>query len=479
MHSNFINGEWLKGEGKTLKAISPSDFSCYFEGNQASLAEVKNALKAAKKSQISWSKKSLEYRIEIAQKFCDALSESKEEMAKAISLETGKPFWEAKTEVTAAISKLAISVKAYESRTPNHQSISNGITTRLAHKPLGVVVVLGPYNFPCHLPNGHIIPALIAGNSVLFKPSEETPYTAILMAKLWQQAGLPSGVLNLIQGDGEIGQALINEPVDAVLFTGSANTGVQIHKALAGRVEVLLALEMGGNNPLVAWDINNLDAAIYHIIQSAFITSGQRCTCARRLIVKAGEKGDKLLQALATKINHIVCDAPFAQTSPFMGPVINQKTVDSLLSFWQKLINDGARPLVNLSRMNREGAFLSPGLIDVTDIKIREDVELFGPLLQVIRVSNFNEAIIECNRTQYGLSAGLLSDNPELFVQFESEVKAGLVNFNRPLTGASSASPFGGVGLSGNHRPAAFYSADCCAYPMAGLSSDELTSPES
>ncbi len=228
----------------------------------------------------------------LVEKFAALLEANKAELTRIIACETSKPRWEATTEVTAMINKIAISVKAYHTRTgEQHTEMPDGAAT-LRHRPHGVLAVFGPYNFPGHLPNGHIVPALLAGNTVIFKPSELTPLTGEAVVKLWEQAGLPPGVLNLVQGGRETGQALSAlSDIDGLLFTGSAGTGYQLHRQLAGQPEKILGLEMGGNNPLIVEDPEDIDAAVHLTIQSAFITAGQRCTCARRLLVKRGAQG--------------------------------------------------------------------------------------------------------------------------------------------------------------------------------------------
>ncbi|MFC1835972.1 aldehyde dehydrogenase family protein, partial [Thermodesulfobacteriota bacterium] len=266
--------------------------------------------------------------------------------------------------------------------------------------------------------------------------------------------------------------------LDGVFFTGSAETGKAIHRAFAGHPEKILALEMGGNNPLLVFDVADLDAAAYLTILSAYITSGQRCSCARRLIVPNGRDWERFIDRLAAMVRKIRVGVYTDTPEPFMGPVISDEAADELLSVQDGFIADGARTLIRMEPLRGIEALLSPGLIDVTDIQHREDVELFGPLLQLIRVEDFDEALKEANDTAYGLAAGLLSDNADLYDRFRRKIKTGVVNWNRHTTGASSAMPFGGIGLSGNHRPSAYFAADYCAYPVASIETDALEKPE-
>jgi len=401
-----------------------------------------------------------------------------DDMARLIAKETGKPLWDARGEVKSVIAKLAISADAYLKRTGKTRTLADNIQQEMRHRPHGVMAVFGPYNFPAHLPNGHIMPALIAGNTVVFKPSEHTPAVGELLVKIWQESGLPKGVLQLVQGGRDTGAALSGHPgINGILFTGSVATGKAIHQALAGRPEVLLALEMGGNNPLIAWDTEDVQAAARLVVHSAFTTSGQRCTCARRLILPADRQGDKLLEAVRELASTLKIGAYNETPEPFMGPVIHNEQATDLLKAEAFLVAHGASRLLTMKRLKEEMPFLTPGMIDVTHATQCPDAEYFGPLLQVIRVPDFDAALTAANNTAYGLAAGLISENFAQWKLFHERIRAGIVNWNRPTTGASSAAPFGGIGISGNHRPAAYYAADYCAYPVATLAMDKVAAP--
>jgi succinylglutamic semialdehyde dehydrogenase len=313
---------------------------------------------------------------------------------------------------------------------------------------------------------------------VLFKPSELTPKVAELTVKCWIDAGLPEGVLNLLQGGRETGIALAaNQGIDGLFFTGSSRTGNALHQQFAGRPDKILALEMGGNNPLVVDQVADVEAAVYTVIQSAFISAGQRCTCARRLLVPEGAWGDAFLERLVQVTRTIEVGAFDQQPPPFMGSVISLHAADALLAAQEQLLANGALALLEMIQPQTTAALLTPGIIDVTEVSDSLDEELFGPLLQVIRYVDFDSAIALANDTQYGLAAGLLSDSEARYQQFWLESRAGIVNWNKQLTGAASSAPFGGVGASGNHRASAYYAADYCAYPVASLESSNLTLP--
>ncbi|MDF3199800.1 succinylglutamate-semialdehyde dehydrogenase [Pseudomonas sp. 1912-s] len=480
MNSLYIAGSWLAGQGDVVESLNPVTQQVVWSGNSATAEQVESAVQAARQAFPAWAKRSLEERLSVLEAFAANLKSRADELARCIGEETGKPLWESATEVTSMVNKVAISVQSYRERTGEKSGPLGDATAVLRHKPHGVVAVFGPYNFPGHLPNGHIVPALLAGNTVLFKPSELTPKVAELTVQCWIDAGLPAGVLNLLQGARETGIALAANPgIDGLFFTGSSRTGNHLHQQFAGRPDKILALEMGGNNPLVVDEVADVDAAVYTIIQSAFISAGQRCTCARRLLVPEGAWGDALLARLVAVSSTIEVGAFDQQPAPFMGSVISLGAAKALMDAQELLLANGAIALLEMTQPQSQAALLTPGIIDVTEVADRADEELFGPLLQVIRYADFEAAIAEANNTQYGLAAGLLSDSEARYQQFWLESRAGIVNWNKQLTGAASSAPFGGVGASGNHRASAYYAADYCAYPVASLETPSLVLPAS
>ena len=336
-----------------------------------------------------------------------------------------------------------------------------------------MLAVLGPYNFPAHLPNGHIVPALLAGNAVVFKPSEKTPATGAFLLECYHAAGVPEGAVRLLIGGPDEGRALAgHDDIDGLLFTGSARTGLALNRQFAERPEKILALEMGGNNPIIVWDDADLDAAAALIVQSAYTTAGQRCTAGRRLIVE-DRLYDPLIAALTHLTDRIITGAPHDEPAPFMGPVIDNDAAGLLDTAFNKLVGMGARVIRPLERLNPERPLLTPAILDVSALAERPDDELFGPVLQVSRASDFADAIAQANATRYGLSASLISPSRERYDAFWTDIRAGIVNWNRPTNGAASSAPFGGIGWSGNHRPSAYYAADYCAYPVASAETEQ------
>ena len=477
--TQLIDNQWQAGLGHDFSSINPSNGEVVWQGKTATAEQVADAIKAARSAQLGWADMTLEKRIVILENFAAELKEHSEEFATIIARETGKPLWETRTEVGAMTGKIAISIRAYNERTGTTENPMPGAKAFIRHKPHGVVAVFGPYNFPGHLPNGHIVPAILAGNTVVFKPSELTPHVAEFTLKLWLKAGLPAGVINLVQGEVDTGIALAShQDIDGLFFTGSSNTGHLLHKQFAGHPGKILALEMGGNNPLIVKDVADVSAAVHDIIQSGFITSGQRCTCSRRLFIENSANGDAILEKLIAATKQIKVADSFSEDQPFMGAMISEKAALGMVAAQQQLLDMGATSLVELKHLEPGTGFVSPGIIDVTAVKDMPDEEHFGPLIKVYRYTDFDSAINEANNTSFGLSAGLLSDDSDDYQHFLKRIRAGIVNWNRPITGASSAAPFGGIGASGNHRASAYYAADYCAYPVASVEAEKVNLPQ-
>jgi len=474
----LIDGQWQAGLGHDVSSVNPARNQLIWQGKSATAEQVDASVKSARQAFESWSTISLEKRIAIITRFGDLLAENHESLAITIAEETGKPLWETRTEVAAMKAKVAISIHAHNERTGTKENPMPGAKAFIRHKPHGVVAVFGPYNFPGHLPNGHIIPALIAGNTVIFKPSELTPKVAEETLKIWLQAGLPKGVMNMVQGEVETGKALAgHKGIDGLFFTGSSATGHLLHQQYGGQPGKILALEMGGNNPLMVKDVSDIDAVVHDIVQSAFVTTGQRCTCSRRLFIEQGEQGDAILARLIEVTNNLTIGYFDDEEQPFIGSMISEKAALGLVAAQQQLLDMGAISLVMMEHKEAGTGFISPGIVDVTNIGAISDEEHFGPLLKVYRYTDFDAAIDEANNTSFGLSAGLLSDSEEDYNHFFRRIRAGIVNWNRPITGASSAAPFGGIGASGNHRASAYYAADYCAYPVASVELNKVAMP--
>jgi succinylglutamic semialdehyde dehydrogenase len=424
----------------------------------------------------AWAARPFMERIGFLRQFGKALDAHKQTLAETIAREIGKPLWEARTEVGAMIGKVEISIRAHEQRCG--EFTGGPAVTRF--RPHGVVAVLGPYNFPGHLPNGHIVPALLAGNVILFKPSELAPATAEATLACWQEAGLPAGVLQLLQGGAETAKRLTADPrLDGLFFTGSARTGKLLGRQFAETPGCILALEMGGNNPLIvdSGHLQDLDAAAEVTVHSAFLSAGQRCTCARRLVVIESPRSEDFLTKLISKTRALRVGDAFADPPPFMGPLASAKFPEQVLAAQSDLLRKGGFPLLEAERGNPGTGFISPGIVDVTGISDLPDEEIFGPLLQVMRVPDLEAAITVANDTRYGLAAGVLTDLSDRYKFAYPRLRAGIINWNTQLTGASSAAPFGGIGDSGNLRPSAYLAADYCSHPVASIEKPRCEAP--
>ncbi len=475
MKSHYINGKYVEGEGGPFTSIDPAYGKKIWFGSSAGEQTVAKAVQAAQQALNGWAMRRPDDRIALIQKYKQALEKHRKELQECIAKETGKPLWESDTEAGSMIAKVDISIKAYEDRCRELKVDGAGFSGKAVYHAHGVCAILGPFNFPGHLPNGHLVPALIAGNTIVFKPSEKTPSVAELIVKCLEEAGLPPGVFNVVQGALTTAKALLNQPeLRAVLFTGSVPAGLAIHRHFAGRPEVLLALEMGGNNPLVITRVQNVEAAAFTTLQSAFISSGQRCTCARRLVITEDGNGEEVLHALIEAAQKIKIGRYDDEPQPFYGTLINEQAADFVLQEQERLRAKRGKLLLDGNKAG--AAMVTPGIIDMTYAG-PEDQEVFGPFLQVVRVANFEEAINEANNTRFGLAASLLSDDANQFEKFFKTIYAGIINFNRPTSGASSALPFGGLGMSGNYRPSAYLAADYTAHAVASVHSPEVAMP--
>lgn len=457
-----------------LRSIDPASGDVVWEGDETNAGAVHAALDRARAAFPGWGHLPIQARIAHVQAFQAALNARRHEIAETISRETGKPLWETHSEVASMIGKVDISIAAHAERTGERHSTMPFGEAVLRHRPHGVMAVLGPFNFPGHLPNGHIVPALLAGNTVVFKPSEMTPATGAAIAACWADAALPYGVFQVVQGSRTTGEALVAGAIDGLLFTGSAGAGAHFRRIFADRPHVILALELGGNNPLIVWD-GDIDEAASIVVQSSFVTTGQRCSCTRRLIVPDNGFGRELVEAVVGLAGRLVIGSWNDDPQPYFGPLISPAAAQVAKGRTDELMALGAVQVRGFAMLDQLGpAFVSPAILDVTGLSV-PDEEIFAPLVQVTRVNDFSAAIRTANATRFGLSAGLVSSDDAHWQRFVLESRAGVVNRNRPTTGAAGSMPFGGIGESGNHRPSAYYAADYCAYPVASFEASDAS----
>ncbi|MDA7878233.1 aldehyde dehydrogenase family protein [bacterium] len=464
----------------SLISVSPIDGEALWQGDAADELGIRQCMERAAIALGAWRSKSVDERIVVVRRFGAELTARRTEISTLISREVGKLAWDADGEVAAAIAKVEMSILAREQRVSDLQietssASASPVQRKVRYQPLGVTLVLGPFNFPLHLPGGQIIPALLAGNAVVFKPSEQAMAVAQWMVDAWNRAGLPRDVLQLLPGAAETAKMAIDAPeVSAVFLTGGRDAGNAIHRQLAGRPEVLLALELGGNNPIVTLDSVDPEAAARIVSFSAFISAGQRCTCARRAVFLSNAAANRQIETLVNRTRELRVGMPFGSPVPHVGPLVSKAAASNVIRVYDRLLSLGCNPLLPLETGKSSSSLLAPAIVDATGVPLdtvceMNKMEWFGPLLVVQQVSDFEAAVEAAAGTPYGLSAALLGGTDKLFEQFVDSVGAGVVNWNSPTTGAAGALPFGGLGSSGNHRPAGYFAIDFCCDPVASL----------
>lgn len=433
----------------------------------APMGDVDSEIAIARAGCGAWAGRAIANRTETLRRFGNVLRGRHAALTDLLARETGKPLWAAQDEVDAALNKVDLSIAAYGARAATRRFDGDlGVRTAVRHKPHGILGVLGAHSFPLLQPLHHILPALIAGNNIVFKPSEKTPAIGAALIDCLHAAELPAASARLLIGDAGVGRALARHPgIDGLLFTGRWDVGRELHRLYGEMPNKVLALDMGGNNPIIAWDVADAPQAAMMIVQSAFASAGQSCLAARRLIVEVS-KAQPLIDEISKLMERLIIGDPHSKPAPFMGSLIDMAAADHLLEAYLDLMMRGGRPIRHMGRPVSDRPFLTPGLIDVTDVDNRQDVEYYGPLLQVIRVPDFEAALTEANATQFGLCASLIGGSPALYERFWAEMRTGVANWNRPTYDVVMNAPLGGVGLSGNHRPGGSYAADYCAYPV-------------
>lgn len=469
--AHIIGGRELTGaSGADATSLDPYTGEVVWSCADVDGAGLDEAVSSARSAFPAWSRRTFEERVSIVERFTQLVKDESERLALLIAREAGKPIWESKIEVNSLVTKLAASVDAYKLRCAELGREVKGLQSKTRFVPHGVMAVLGPFNFPASMANSHITPALLAGNTVIFKPSELTPQTGVEVARLWQRAGLPPGVLSCLSGGRATGQRLVaHDGIDGVLFVGSHAAGLSILRTLVDKPEKIAALEMGGNSPLVVYDYDKdkEDAVLSVIVQSAFLSGGQRCSAARRLLVPASDT--RIVDALKRKLTAIRIGHYQATPEPYYGPSIRAPAALAAVNRFKELSDAGASALLTPAISGPAETMVSPGLIDVTDCSADRDEEIFGPVLKVIRYRDLDEAIEIANATRFGLSAGIISKERGIYDEFYRRVRAGIVNWNQQLTGATTFAPFGGAKQSGNNRPAGFLSTDYCSRAVASF----------
>ncbi len=482
--SNLVNGEWRGIGGADIVSINPARPGEVVWSGASRVGDVGDAVGAARGALAAWSRTALEERVAVLRRFQEIATARKGALAELICAETGKAHWESEGEAGLIAGKVGITleegVHSGRHRVTDFEFGLNGTKAARCHfRPHGVMAVVGPFNFPAHLPNGHIVPALLMGNTVVFKPSDKSPAVGQMITEMFQEAlegeGFGGGVVNLVQGGVDVASGLVTHgDIDGILFTGSWEVGRKILEANLDRPGRIVALEMGGNNAAIVMPDADLYQAVVEVTRCAFNTTGQRCTSTRRLIVHR-DVADAVIPAVVKAASSLVIGDPRSEEPVFMGPIITEQARDAVFDAQARFAGSGGRVILESTSVpGLEGWYLTPSVIMVDRFAMDADgcgcdEEVFGPMLRISVVDSLGEAIAQANATRFGLSASIFTSDGGAQERFLAEARAGCVNVNCGTAGASSKLPFGGLGISGNHRPAGAFAMDYCAYPVASM----------
>ena len=456
---NYIGGSWIdSSNGDTFEDVNPARTSDVIGRFPDSTSEdVDRAVKAARRAFKTWGRKPAPQRGEILRRIGDLLTQRKDDIAHEMTREMGKPFVETRGDVQEAIDT------AYYAASETRRLFGHTVPSELPSKfnmsvrrPIGVVGVITAWNFPVAVPTWKIFPAIASGNTVIFKPSQDAPHSGMLLTHVLVEAGVPEGVINLIQGAGEAGRALVShEDVDAITFTGSSETGSKIGE-VCGRMHKRFSMEMGGKNPQIVMDDADLDLAVEGVLWGAFGTTGQRCTATSRLILHDAIHDD-LVNRLVDRAKNLKLGYGNDEGVE-VGPLINQQGLDKVNRYIKIGQEEGAKLVIGGGRATGKGLddgfFFEPTVfVDVKpDMRIAQE-EIFGPVLSVFRVGSYEEAVDAANNTKYGLSSSIYTRNVHRAFQAMQDIEAGITYINGPTIGAEAHMPFGGVKQTGNgHR---------------------------
>lgn len=471
---SFVAGSWRLPEKKSggWEPRSPANFDWALPTVSYDFGQVETAVGAGREAFKTWKRLPLSDRAAHVTRFGEELAKRSDLMARYMSIETGKTFEESQGEASLLQNKIKVTLEDGLALVQNRSlEIQGQGLCEMHYRPLGLVVVIGPFNFPVHLSHGWIVPHLLSGNTVILKPSEKSPYSAQVYMEAAEAAGFPTGVIQLIQGNAEIAGRLVRHPdVTGIAATCSLDVGVKILKDCAERPEKLVAVEMGGKNASLVWKGANVEETARALIRSAYLTTGQRCTALSRVYVERSLI-DPLQERFHALAKELIINQPFEEDpKPFMGPLISPESMEQFLRYSVLAEGEKAeavmRPkkLEGIARQNRKplpsGCYVSPSIHRVATWNSKsayQTHELFGPDLFFCPVDSVEEGIAATNSSRYGLVSSLFGGDRTLFDKFANEVECGLVYWNRPTVGASARLPFGGWKASGNHRPAGVF----------------------
>lgn len=449
--NNYINGEWQESVSKkTFFSVNPANNDDLVGAFQASNEQdVQSAIAAAVSAFPSWSQTAPSKRAAILNQAASILEQNAVALAEELTREEGKHVDDAKNEVLRSAQTLryyAVEGQSFTGETfPNDDPNMKVSTER---EPLGVVSVITPWNFPLSIPARKIAPALITGNTVVFKPSSDTPLIALRLVEALAQAGIPNGVINFVTGKAsEVGDLLVTHPaVRAVTFTGSTTAGEDIHSKAAFTTRT--QMELGGKNPLVVMEDADLDLAATLVVNGGFSLTGQACTGTSRVIVLKEVK-EPFVQKLIEKTRALKIGNGF-EKGVKIGPLANEKQLKNVLKYIEYGKEDGASLVYGGEPLTagefQKGYFVEPAIF--TNVKPHSRIakeEIFGPVVAVIEVDTYEDAITVANDVEYGLSASIVTNNLKVANQFTKDIQAGTVKVNRTTTGNLMNAPFGGL----------------------------------
>ena len=469
--ANLIGGTWLDIPGDTLVSRDPSSPERVVWSGGTVTEHVDRAVAASRAAWPAWRDAGFGSRAATLNRFAQACATHGERLARTITAEMGKTLAESRAETKLLQDKVAITLEAATLSRVRDFAVDAGAGRHggCTFRPHGVMAVVGPFNFPAHLPNGHWVPALLLGNTVVFKPSDRTPATGQVMGEIVVEAGLPAGVFNVVQGGVAESERLVGHPaIDGVLFTGSFPVGRRILEMNLDRPGRMIALEMGGSNAAIVWRDADLRRAVVECVRGAYATTGQRCTCTRRIIVHASV-AERFATAFCKMASTAVVAAGTDPGPVFMGPLVSRAARQAVLDRQESLVRGGGRVLLEAVAFERPGWFVGPGLVQVERFEAAVDRETFGPLAQMSVVEDLDDAIRQANATEFGLVAAVFTQSADVWRRCMDGLRVGCLHRNTGTAGASSRLPFGGLGRSGNLRPAGSFAVDLAAYPLATL----------